>query len=356
MRLGLIGWFGHRNAGDERILWCLRRLFAGDSLVVAQSYGDASSRKRLDELNACDFVILGGGGLIVRRLNRYARLFESSSLKPPLACMGLGVEARHRDNEALIQVLLDRAEFILVRDAASQRRLGAHPKVMLGPDLTFLYPYDVVDWAADRPCAVNLRPWPFWKAEFQGRRDRLMRRLARRLSRTGCHPVLQAIYPLSKWNPRRAVDAIRRRFPRTLPLPLYCPPQGESDATVLGPFFEALDPQETFSPTVLARCSYLVGMRLHSLIFACQMGIPFVSLSYQPKNEAFCEDVGMSSVSVSLFDPAQLEQALDTMIGQSRQIRGRLLAIRDQNVGRIWQTVEPLVRHIRGSARPARSA
>lgn len=60
MTIGLIGWYGHNNAGDDRILWCLRRFFEGTDLLVMQGLGDAWDN--LAALNKCDFVALGGGG------------------------------------------------------------------------------------------------------------------------------------------------------------------------------------------------------------------------------------------------------------------------------------------------------
>ncbi len=340
MRLGLIGWYGHGNAGDERILYCLRRLFAGDELLVTRSFDDAWGR--LNELNRCDFVLLGGGGLIVRGFNRYARLFES--LRVPFGCIGLGVEARHADNETLIQVLLDRAEFVLVRDTASQQRLKCYPNVQVGPDLTFLYPYEVAKWPEDDVCGLSLRPWAFWEAEFRGRRDRLMRWLSRRL------PALEPLYPLKKWDPARAVAVVRRRCAQVVPLPLHCSPQGDSDVHVLRRFFQKVDGR--FRPESLGRCRYLVGMRLHSLIFACQTAIPFVSLSYQPKNVAFCADLGMEAVSVSLYDCGQLDAALVRMKDEAAEIRRRLLSIREEKVRAVWRAAEPLVALSRKAAGP----
>ncbi|MBI5655054.1 polysaccharide pyruvyl transferase family protein [Candidatus Uhrbacteria bacterium] len=41
----------------------------------------------------------------------------------------------------------------------------------------------------------------------------------------------------------------------------------------------------------LQRCSRIVSMRLHGIIFAYLMGIPFVSLGYQRKNRDFCDSV-----------------------------------------------------------------
>ncbi|HID77713.1 MAG TPA: hypothetical protein EYP56_17170, partial [Planctomycetaceae bacterium] len=89
MRIGIIGWYGHQNAGDERILYCLRRLFAAHRLLVVTGFEGALAQ--LPELNRCDLVVLGGGGLILRGCNRYAAIFES--LKVPLVGLGLGIEA-----------------------------------------------------------------------------------------------------------------------------------------------------------------------------------------------------------------------------------------------------------------------
>jgi polysaccharide pyruvyl transferase WcaK-like protein len=122
------------------------------------------------------------------------------------------------------------------------------------------------------------------------------------------------------------------------------------------PFFERMDDQ--FRPATLAESRYLVGMRLHSLIFACQMGIPFVSLSYQPKNAAFCADVGMEAVSVSPYDRHQLDRALTEMLGDAETMRRQLIAFRNQSVQAIWRAVEPLVQRIRrrGRSFPVRVA
>ncbi len=43
----------------------------------------------------------------------------------------------------------------------------------------------------------------------------------------------------------------------------------------------------------IAGCDVFVGTRLHSLIFACGVGVPFVAIPYQPKVAAFVRDVGL---------------------------------------------------------------
>lgn len=316
MRIGLIGWYGHSNAGDERILYCLRRFFDGHDLLVTSSFGDASAR--IEELNSCDFVILGGGGLILRGTGQFAAIVER--LKPRFGCVGISVEARHADNVRIIQVLKARAEFILVRDARSRELLDCHFKTIVGPDLTFLYPFEVAAPVESDVCGVNLRPWRFWPGEHNGAFDRLMRRLNHGAT------DLERLYPFAKWNQEKVVNILRRSFKTVSPISLYLEDGVKNDRDVLSTFFPEA-PAE-FAPEHFHACRYIVGMRLHALIFACQTAIPFLSLSYQPKNEEFCKALGMPGLSLDIFRPALLAEAIDNLKSEYARIRLGLLDIR----------------------------
>ncbi len=45
MSLGLIGWYGHTNYCDERILYCIRRFFSDYELFVSTGWDDAGNRQ-----------------------------------------------------------------------------------------------------------------------------------------------------------------------------------------------------------------------------------------------------------------------------------------------------------------------
>jgi polysaccharide pyruvyl transferase WcaK-like protein len=316
VRIGLIGWYGHRNAGDDRILLCLRRFFDGHELVVTTSFCDAL--ERLGELNSCDFVMLGGGGLILRGTGRFANLIER--LKPRFGCVGISVESRHTDNIRMIDVLKERAEFLLVRDARSRELLDCHFKTIVGPDLTFLYPYEVADPPEADVCGLNLRPWRFWPGEHNGSFDRIMRRINNRI------PELVQFYPFARWDPLKAITLLRNHFGGFVALPLYLENGVENDRDVLSRFFPQVS--RNFSDEEFNGCRYIVSMRLHGLIFACQKGIPFLSLSYQPKNEEFCSEMGIAEISVDIFEEASLLSALDRLTSDHAQLRLRLLDAR----------------------------
>jgi radical SAM protein with 4Fe4S-binding SPASM domain len=291
MKIGLIGWYGHGNAGDERILHCLRRFFDGHGLFVTGGFSDAA--KKVDCLNSCDYVLLGGGGLILRGLNRHVDLIRR--IRPPLGCVGLGVETCHEDNADFVDVLKQKCEFILVRDPQSRELLANHFKVIVGPDLTFLYPYDVITPIESDGCGVNLRPWNAGDG----------------------------------WDPARAYEIIAQQFSSLRPLPFYCERGQESDADAIRLFFGPMD--DTIAlPNALQSCRYVIGMRFHSLVFACQMGIPFVSLSYQPKNERLCEALGMPHLSVDLSNTERLHDAIAALKNSYSEIRERLLLFREQ--------------------------
>ncbi len=325
MRIGLIGWYGHQNAGDERILTCLRRFFADHELLVTTSYGDAA--ERVQELDTCDFVLLGGGGLILRGTGGYATLIRN--LRPRFGCVGLGVEARHRDNMRLIEAIKDRSEFILVRDARSRQLLGCPSKTVIGPDLTFLYPYDVVPEAEADMCGLNLRPWVSWHGDFNGWHDRFMHGLSKR------RPGLVALSPFPKWSPDRAVAALSREFEGLVALPLCFESPAKNDRDVLSSYFEEVP--SGFREEELNRCRYVASMRFHGLVFACQKGIPFLSLSYQQKNERFCRALGMERLSVSLFDLKTVPGVVADLRSSRAILRETLLDARAAYHREIWR-------------------
>ena len=325
MRIGLIGWYGHENAGDDRMLCCLRRFFGMHDLLVTTSYADALLK--MDNLNRCDYVLLGGGGLVLRGFGVYASIVEQ--LRPRFACVGISVEAVHRDNIALIEVIQKKAEFILVRDARSRSLLERHYKVIVGPDLTFLYPYAVVDPVDGETCGVNLRHWHYWRCDYRGRYYHFMRALDRRF------PALRRLYPLPKWLPERALRILSDEFSTLIPVPLYTEKNHTNDSEVLRSFLGEVDCR--FAPDHYRSCRYFVGMRVHSLMFAAQTGIPFVSLSYQPKNEEFCRAIALEHLSVDLCDLSKLRTAISTLKDSYVEIRQKLIDYRDKSRDEIRQ-------------------
>lgn len=334
MRLGLIGWYGHSNYGDERILYCIKRFFSDCDFLITGGWNDA--KRRINELNQCDYILIGGGGLILRNIGKQTNLIRS--LKKPFSFIGVSIEAKHRSMEEFFDLIKKKADFILVRDKKSKNYLNNHYKVIVGPDLTFLYPFDIVSEVKEDVCGFNLRDWHYWKSTLYGDYYYVMRRLERRF------PLLKNIYPLAKWDPNNVITIVKEKFKDVLPIPFYFESNITNDLDILSRYFKNVDSQ--FNIKNYNKIRYLVGMRYHSIVFSTQCGIPFISLSYQPKNETFCSDIGLNMLSVDLYKLNKLESKIDYIKNHYYQIKEHLISYREkcfQEITYIFQSISHLI-------------
>jgi len=288
MKIAVIGWYGHENLGDERILSCLKKFFSQDELLVFDGWGDA--RRSIDVLNRCDYVLIGGGGLILRGCNVNCDIVEQ--LKVPFSCVGISVEADHRDLQGFLDLVKDKADRIILRDRESARIFANHPKTVVVPDLTFLDPIEIADVVDEDICGLNLRPWFYWDAQLHGAKHRTLSCLDRYL------PFFEKVYPFAKWQPDDFFARMKDCFSVLKPLPFYFEAGQENDFGLMQRYFGRL-------PANLAQVGfggirYAVGMRFHTVLLSLQAGIPFISLSYQPKSINFCNEAGLGEWSVEL--------------------------------------------------------
>jgi polysaccharide pyruvyl transferase WcaK-like protein len=323
MKICIIGWYGFKNAGDDRILYCIKRFFNGHDFFIIS--GLHNVERKIDEINKCDYVFLGGGGLILRNLNIYAD--SIAKIKKGFSCIGISVEECHRDNLKLINAIKRKSDFIYVRDWRSKELLGNCSKVIVGPDLTFLYPFKPIKSIDSDVCGVNLRPWHYANTKYRGKFYRLLYHIDK------IFPKFQKIYPLKKWQPAEVISVIEKRFETILPIPLFSHNQTKNDIVILSKFFDKVP--KKFSTNLYEPLKYMVGMRLHSIIFACQMGIPFISLSYQPKNFEFCRAIKLNC-SVNLLQLDQLNEKINEIKDDYQAIHSHLLEYTNQQRKECW--------------------
>lgn len=62
----------------------------------------------------------------------------------------------------------------------------------------------------------------------------------------------------------------------------------------------------------VSRCRALVGMRLHSLIYAASQEVPMVGISYDPKIDQFLHRLGMKAAGST--DSIDSEAAADELV------------------------------------------
>jgi polysaccharide pyruvyl transferase WcaK-like protein len=315
-------------------LFSLQHFFNGHDFLVTSGFDDAF--RKIEELNQCDYVIIGGGGLVLRGFGRYSALIDG--LKPNFGCVGISVEAVHEDNRTFIDTIKAKADFIYVRDLNSQFLLQNQPKVVVGPDLSYLYPFEPIEPTKRESCGVNLRNWHYANVEYGGRLYQWLVYLDRRI------PHFQRFYPFQKWQPQKLITSLHKRFKSILPLPLYTESKRKNDVKELQRYFDSVP--TSFSPDLFNKTRYLVGMRLHSLIFASQVGIPFLSLSYQPKNVEFCKSIQLDC-SVDLFDISRIDNRLEYLREYYSEIRSHLLEFTNQKRKHAWELMNSISRNIR---------
>ncbi|PKK89730.1 MAG: hypothetical protein CVV64_13070 [Candidatus Wallbacteria bacterium HGW-Wallbacteria-1] len=335
MRIAVIGWYNNQNFGDDRILESLKGYLSADQLIPFSSISEAMNN--LNAVNACDCVLFGGGGLILRGMNQYVPLLQG--LYRPLGCIGLGVEiARHPDSNQFLDLLIEKSLFIHVRDYGSAANLLNHRKIVIGHDLTFLTPYEVIGSSQSDICGINLRPWRFWAGEHNGAFDRFMSRLAHLRG-------LRFIYPFPQWRPHLVADILKSEFRQILPLPFYTPENCRNDIHELRRYGFSESQNDMIDD--FRKCGIIVGMRFHAVVFAIQMGIPFVSLSYQPKNEELCKRLGLPDLSVDIYSRSAFRKALQYSLENRDSIRERLLKYRSEAQADLTNSIPKLMNELR---------
>ena len=337
MKLGLIGWYNHANYGDDRILYCLRKTFTDYDIFVVNGWEDA--RSKINELNKCDYILIGGGGLILG--NCWQNTDIILNLKRPFGFIGISIETKYisKNMENFLSLIKERAEFILVRDEASRSRLNYHYKTIIGPDLTFLYPFNIVTEVKDDICGINLREWHYWRGNPYGYYYFLMKKIINKLS------IAKKVYPLSKWEPDRAIEIIKKDFKKIIPTPFYFEKDVVNDINILSRYFSNVP--KKIDMDVYKNIRYIIGMRFHAIVFAVQCGVPFVSLSYQPKNISFCADMNLDMLSLDIYKIEELENKIEYIKKHYQQIRKQIILYRQKSADDIKYIFQSLLRLIK---------
>ncbi len=328
------GYYGFGNTGDEAILAALlaglRSLEPSTRFVVVSGNPDHTRDSYrveavpwqdpaaiADEVRQSDLVIIGGGGLF----QDYWGVHPGTLLTPqhggisfyagpavlaalsrrPLALYGLGfgpLDSAHA--RRFTRGVCQAASFLSVRDAGSRDLLGAvgvaPDRILLSADPAFtlaferLHPEDVLAGAGIEPrtpiVGVALRNWAmgadpaFWEREVAAALDLF-------LERNG-GTLLFVPFEKSPWAGGDDFDLASRIRQRLR--------HADRAAALTG----LRGPAETAG--LLAGCDLVLGMRLHSLIFAASGGVPHVGLAYDAKVTELFARTGLPDLALPIGD------------------------------------------------------
>jgi N-acetylglucosaminyldiphosphoundecaprenol N-acetyl-beta-D-mannosaminyltransferase len=323
MRVVVSGYHGFGNMGDEAVLASLVQhmkevapgaecvALSGDPARTASTHGiEAIPRTSVAavvrELGRADLLVSGGGSLLQDVTGRgsvpyYAGIMLLARMRGvPVSVYAQGVgPLRSGAARWLARLALSRASVITLRDPGSMelvRQIGVtKPQPTLVADPAFALEPEDADgcWAPlpPRPRVMfALRPWP-------GARDReatYSRVIEGVCARLGANAILLAFQPDTDLAVASSIADLCEADGHTRPQVVAC----------CGLPGQAL--------SIIAQADLVVGMRLHSLIFAASAGVPAVAIDYDPKVRAMAERTGsMHMVSADAPPEEILRVVLD---------------------------------------------
>lgn len=335
------GYYGFGNTGDEAILAGLvagLRQRLGDAPITVLSADPAATAEQYavqaiprmsplavtHALRTAGVVISGGGGLYqdatsLRTPLYYAAVCRlAARLGRPVVALGQGIgPLQSRRSRDLCRWGLQACGYVEVRDEPSVALLGELGiEAALGADLVYLLPrptagqveaaWSLVGGRPERPLGISLRPLP-----------------------SGADPT-----PLVTV----VAEAVNAHCRETGATPVLLPFQRQSDVAVLLALAERLQGprllvERPLRPSELLALAggldLLLGMRLHSLIFAARQGVPPVGISYDPKIDAYLARLGSTPATRAAEPQAEAIGAALRQAAEQREDVSRRLAAAD---------------------------
>ena len=346
-KIVISGYYGFNNAGDEALLTAILASLRAvepkaDITVISGNPGNTIAKHQVKSLyrfaavrllraiGEADLVISGGGSLLqdvtsMRSLLYYLSIIAAAKWKGRkvmLFAQGIG-PIRNRFMRVLTRMVVNKADLITVRDrdsAEELERMGvsavkvdvtADPVLMLNPESRVAGKTILKEAGLDpyKPIiGVSVRVWPD--------NQRCLKQLAAALGTLSEKYNAQiAILPLQV-----SMDLKDSQL-----LQSYLPDIRNKVALLQGDY----STEEFLS--IIGSFRLLIGMRLHSLIFAAVMKVPLMAISYDPKVDSFLKAIGAQAVgTVETLNAAKVENAAGELWGQKPQMQEEhLVAMRE---------------------------
>lgn len=297
--LVLSGYYGFDNAGDEAILLSILQklksheitpvVLSGNPDKTASTYGV----KAVDRMNIVqvmkaikesDGLISGGGSLLQDTKSPLSIIYYLGTMniahtfnKPVFFySQGVGPVAR-KWLHPFIRMTLKRSALTSVRDNDSldflqkiklhSVELSVDPVLGLRHDGSASYSTSIRSFLDRQPVVVSIRPW--------GDDSRVIDKTIEMIEGLVKKQIPVLLLPFHQPHDVVVSQQVKEYF---------------NDTDLVQVATENLGVQDFIS--IIKRSRLLIGMRLHSLIFAASQHVPFVGISYDPKIDAFMELYG----------------------------------------------------------------
>ena len=332
MNIGLVGYFGYDNIGDDAILQSmvsqLKRYYRPLRLIVfahkpervekrfhVQALNRMSIPSILAGINMSDIIVFAGGSLFqdktsFRSLFYYCMILMLGRFYgKKIVLYAQGVEPfRYKWSEWLVRNIFFFAHYISVRDRDSMMLLNK----LLRHKKRVRY---VVD------SALLLAPY---------RTNNLYQGFV------GVNFMACPQFPLDQ-----VVDELER-FAKTYQRRFLYVPFNASDLQIGREIKKRLnemqmvilDPEENISILlgVLQQLDMMVGMRLHSLILSATARVPFLGVHYHDKVSSFCKEVKQPVIRFTDLQKGALYSNLEFVFNERKRYQNQLSTLVDDLV------------------------
>lgn len=344
VKIGISGSYGGLNLGDEAILQSIigqiRSSLDAEITVFTRSCEDTLSRHDIDhavssrklsvpeitpEIEKLDVLILGGGGILydadARFYLREVVIACEKNIPVMIYAVGAGPLKEPLVQEH-VRVALNKVDTLTVRDRRSQQILeesGVQRQILVTADPALLLKPEPIEYQRLRREGLN------YKKHIVGMSVREVGAAAPDLQEEHYHGLLA-----------NAADYMIERFDADI---LFIPMEPRTFdlqhshaviARMLRPQHASVL-QGTYTSgqllSILRRCEFVVGMRLHFLIFSAIQGVPFVALPYSPKVAGFLDDMQMEMPPINYVNEGRLMAYIDKSWDQRDELRTRIQTV-----------------------------
>ncbi len=309
-RILISGYYGFNNAGDDVVLYgiisSLRREQPHISLSVLSNqpertaslfgipaYNRWSLPTIVRELKRCDLLVMGGGTLMQDVTSPRSVLYYlgivmiAKMLGKPVVFYGQGFGPILKSfSRMLIKQVVNRVDVITVRDYESGEDFKAcgvtrAPLYVTADPALTIHPDDIPDEPGQRILQELFADLSLPLVVFSARNWKQEERFKESIAEAA------DFFCENGWN----VLFVPMHYPSDIA------PSEEIIARMKHPGAKLLEQSVSFHVimSLLKQADYVVGMRLHSLILACMLQVPFTAISYDPKIDRFVERAKMPS-------------------------------------------------------------
>ena len=322
LQMMISGYYGFKNTGDEAILYSMvknirAKIPQAEITVLTKNPLETSRDYQVNSINRMqwmqilkcfahtDIFISGGGGLLQDSTGRgwsilyYLGLILMAKIyRIPVIIYAQGIGPVNRQfNRILIKWVLNQIDLITVRDRQSKDLLKKlevkNPLVYVNADPSFLLEKKNID--------IILEKIPRLKEFIDGNNQPLIGISVRNYK--GNSEDLREKFA-------RIADNLIQEYKAKI---IFIPFKADEDVYLSMKIMELMENseqayvlKEQFEPeillTLISRLSFMLGMRLHSIMFSCLAQIPFLAFNYDPKVKYFVYNLDLPELLLDLDD------------------------------------------------------